>query len=74
MANRKVTYAKMHAGLFIPGPGTLGDTLPPGKKTLKNLRMTLEDSGNLLVESDESAPCVVPSANIIIMMLEPAKK
>lgn len=52
--SKQVTWAKLKSVLFVPGGvGQIADTLPPGNKTLKNLKMTLEDSGCLYLEWDE---------------------
>lgn len=53
---RSVVWAKLKSVLFIPGGlGQIPDTLPPGNKTLKGLKMTLEDSGCLYLEWEEGA-------------------
>lgn len=41
---KRVTYAKLHDGFFIPAIGNMKDTLPPDNKTLKGFKMTLEGS------------------------------
>lgn len=47
--NKKVIYAKLYEGFFVPGTGNLKDTLPPDNKTLRDLQMELDDCGGLLL-------------------------
>lgn len=73
---RKVTYAKLHAGVFIPGVGNLADTLPPQSKTLQGFTMTKVDGGNLLLQwKDEKTAtnqaAEVGASNIIVLAYEP---
>jgi hypothetical protein len=52
----KVTFAQLHSGLFIPNAGGNGkslhtkETLPPESSFLKNLQMTEESDGGILLE------------------------
>lgn len=74
--SRKVVYAKLHAGIFIPNVGSLSDTLPPATKTLKNLTMVKEQDGNLRLDwEDERSGTLhaaeVGSSNIIVLSYEP---
>lgn len=47
---KQVIYAQLHDVFFIPGEGQFTNTLPPNSKNLKNFKMTLQDSGQLLLE------------------------
>ena len=53
---KKVLYAKLHDGFFIPSLGNFKDTLPPDNKPLTGFKMTLQGStsdygpGSLLLE------------------------
>lgn len=74
----KVVYAKLHAGVFIPGVGNLADTLPPMMKTLKDFEMTKQVDGNLLLTwIDERTSTLqsaeVGSSNIIVLAYEGQK-
>jgi len=76
--SQKVTYAKLHAGVFIPGVGNLADTLPPLGKTLQNFTMTKQEDGNLRLEWDSPATAKhetaeVGSSNIIVLAFESSK-
>lgn len=42
--SRKVKYVKFHDGLFVPGLGTIGDTLPSQQKNFR-LNMTTDITG-----------------------------
>lgn len=44
---KKITYAKLHDGFFIPGVGNMKDTLPPDNKSLPEFNMVLEDNGSI---------------------------
>lgn len=66
--SRKVTWAKFHQGLFIPGAGTIGDTLPSSSKTLK-LEMFHTAEGLQVFCNNVEA--VVPWANVILAVLAP---
>lgn len=74
--SRKVVYAKLHAGIFIPGVGNLADTLPPASKTLKDLSMTKQEDGNLLITWTDLSlgkyqAAEVGASNIIVIAYEP---
>lgn len=49
---KEVTEAQLYETLHVIGIGQIDKTLP-GKKTLKNLKMSLQDNGSLLVEWEE---------------------
>lgn len=75
---RKVVYAKLHAGVFIPGVGNLAETLPPVSKTLKGFAMTKQSDGNLRLEwVDErtatNQAAEVGASNIIVIAYESEK-
>lgn len=45
---RKISFIKLHEGLFVPGPGNLGDTFPisaGGGKTIDELDMSCNPIG-----------------------------
>lgn len=52
---KPVIYAQLHTGFFVPGikNGNFKETLPAHDKTLKNFKMTLEDSGTLSLEWED---------------------
>ena len=66
--SKKVKFAKFHAGLFLPGLGNIGETLPSQNKTLSDLTMILVPEGLLI--SAKGVDIVVPSANVVLMQLE----
>lgn len=71
--NKKVTYARFHQSVYVPGLGELGTVLPPQHKTLDNVTMTSTDHG-LHVTSGlkgRGVEFLIPSANIVIMVLAP---
>lgn len=75
---RKVVYAKLHAGVFIPGVGNLADTLPSASKTLKDFTMTKQEDGNLRLDwIDErtatNQAAEVGASNIIVIAYEAEK-
>lgn len=74
----KVTYAKLHAGIFIPGVGALKDTLPPDGKTLENFVMVKQGDGNLRLSWTNKARALretaeVGASNIIVLVFEGEK-
>jgi hypothetical protein len=76
--SRKIVYAKLHTGVFIPGVGNLSDTLPPAGKTLRNFTMSTKANGNLYLSwEDERAAtnqaAEVGVSNISIIAYEPIK-
>lgn len=62
---RPVKYAKFHEGIFIPGVGDLGKTLPSPMKTLPDLEMNLEDT--VLEINTKHQTIYVPLANVAFM-------
>lgn len=67
--DKPVIYAQVNETFFVPGQknGNFGPTLPPANLSLKNFRMTLQDSGNLLLEWEEGAltkSYTVPQGNL----------
>lgn len=47
--SKRVVYAKLHDGFFIPSVGNMKDTLPPDSKTLSDFNMYLQENGGLLL-------------------------
>lgn len=78
MSFRKVTYAKTHADIFIPGIGSLTQTLPPANKNIA-LEMFFTPDG-LFIKAGfmgRSAEVIIPHANVALAVLgpeEPVKK
>ena len=77
--SKKVTYAKLHAGVFIPTVGNLSDTLPPQSKTLQELTMTTQPNGNLHLawydeRKNEERSAEVGASNIIVLAYESSKR
>lgn len=82
MSNKKVVYAKLHDGFFVPptvggqnGGGNFSDTLPPNK-TLENFSMELEPSGALLLTWTSLGfkhSCLVGAANVKNAVFAPEK-
>jgi hypothetical protein len=69
-----VTWAKVHAPLFIPGVGNLKETLPPDNKTLPEFRMSLRDDGSLMLSwkaGTQTKRFVIGAASVLSAMLEP---
>ena len=50
---KEVVQAQLYETLHVIGVGQIDKTLPPHGKTLKNLDMTLNDNGSILVEWEE---------------------
>lgn len=73
MLNRKVTYARLHQGIYVPQAGDLGAVLPPSSKTLENLHMHTDGNGLFLDFNYRGIKnsTFIPLANIIIMSLAP---
>jgi len=76
--SKKVIYAKLHAGIFIPSVGNLSETLPPQGKTLKNFTMEKRPDGNLSLSWDDLASAThneaeVGSSNIVVLVYESEK-
>lgn len=66
---KSVVYAQLREVFFVPGMknGNFGPTLPNTNATLKNFKMTLQDSGDLLMEWEEgnyTQSYTVSSSNI----------
>lgn len=69
MAKQYIKYAKVQTGLFIPGLGEMGTTLPPSK-TFSKFVMSLSNEG-LLIETafqNRSETWSVPYANVVLMV------
>ena len=74
--SKKVSYAQLHAGFFVPGYGNFKETLPPDNKTLKNFAMTLTTGDAILlswnnVQTNAPVEYLVGAANIKGAMLIP---
>ena len=70
--NRPVVYAKFHQALFIPGGGTLGDTLPSTNKTLIGLKMSYTPAGLFVQFGAHDA--LVPWPNVAVAKFGPPTK
>lgn len=72
MSFRSVTYAKTHADIFIPGIGSLTQTLPPMNKNIQ-LEMFLTPEGLLIqaMHMGRRAEALVPHANVVLCVLGP---
>lgn len=68
---RKVTYAKFHQSLFIPGIGTLGDSLP---SPVKAFDTSMETSAEGLYIKINTAEAIVPWANVVLAKLAAEEK
>lgn len=76
--SKKVTYARLHTGFFVPGFGNFKETLPPDGKTLKDFKMEKQSDGNLLLTwKDEKTATIqsyeISSSNIVGMQFEAEK-
>lgn len=69
--SRKVTYARFHQNLYVPGAGELGTVFPPNTKTLENLSMTAEKEGLYIsfIYKALKTELLIPLANVSIMTL-----
>jgi len=76
---KKVVYAKLHEGFFIPGgvgsPGNMSDTLPSQNKTLENFSMQEDDLGRLILTWTQGRgrierSCSVAAANVKVAVYE----
>ncbi len=77
--SKKVVYAKLHTGPFIPGVGTLTDTLPPQGKTLKDFTMYKAADGNLQLswtdlQAGTNETAEVGASNVIVLKYESEKR
>lgn len=72
---RKVTYAKLHTSSFIPGVGTMGDTLPPSHKSTK-LEMSYSDSGLEVIATEKGITTTVlfPPGTVAMVAFAPEPK
>lgn len=71
---KKVSYAKTHSDIFIPGIGSLTQTLPPQTRNV-HLDMFQSVNGLLLKASFQGvkAQAVIPYANVVLMVLDPSE-
>lgn len=72
--SRKVLNARLHTNLFVQGAGQLGDTLPPGTKTLSKLEMELTAHEGLSVKfvaQGKPFEILIPAGNISMLNLAP---
>lgn len=71
--NRRVTFARLHQNIHLPGAGELGNTLPPSSKTLNNLVMTFVDAGLVVKFSYNriNSELLIPAANVAVASLAP---
>lgn len=60
----KVKFLQMHTDLFLPGLGTVSNTLPPQNKTIPGLTMTWLESGAVRLDWT-SSPKVIGGSAII---------
>lgn len=74
--NRKVVYARLHAGAYVPGAGELGTTFPSQSKTLENLSMNTAELGLHIsfTYRGVNKEVIIPAANVIIMELATDEK
>lgn len=67
--SKKVTYAKLHDELFLPGGvGNLGKVLPSQGKTVRGdgLKMTYDSDG--LHVSANGINCLIPPASVFMVV------
>lgn len=72
--SRKVTYAKLHHPLFIPGIGELGSVFPPQSKTLSGLSMEVDENLNLTLSFKHTGverEAGVPAATVAGVLYAP---
>lgn len=72
--NRKVKYARLQTGMYIPGlTGELGNTLPPSNKTLDNLDMTALEASLLVSFTYKGIKkeILIPYGNVVLADLVP---
>jgi hypothetical protein len=66
---RKVIYAKLQTGVFVPGAGDLGTVFPPKSKTFKELSMELSHADSLIVKfkyNEIKMSLMIPAANVVV--------
>jgi hypothetical protein len=73
MRRQLIKFLKTHAEIFIPGVGTLKQTLPPDNRTLESLVMTRTELGGVLLEIKAAgvpgtAVVEIPSADVAYMV------
>lgn len=72
---KKVKYARLHTGIFIPDVGDLGSTLPPKNKTF-DLDMSYGELDGLegLHIVCKGQALIVPPGNISLCVFAPETK
>lgn len=73
MANRKVIYARLHQGIYLPNAGDLGTVLPPSSKTLEHLAMVTDGDALFLDFTYRGIrnSALIPLANVAVLSLVP---
>lgn len=67
--NRKVSYMRLHANLYVPGIGEMGSVLPNPSKTFKDFSVTKIDDGFIILANN--IEIWVASANVVLAVLAP---
>jgi hypothetical protein len=72
METTKVTYLRLHEGLYVQGPGNLGDVFPTIEKGIQNLDMSTSTAGVIVKGSrlGKAFKFLVPYANIKVACLD----
>ncbi len=65
---KKLRHASFHKELFVPGLGTLGNTLPSPNKSLPGLELFLVEEGVLI--STKGVHTIIPHANVVLAVLD----
>lgn len=69
---KKISWAKIHGELFVPGIGNMKSTLPPDNKTFKGgFSMTFDVEG--LRCKAGAIEFLIPSASVQLAVVEPEK-
>lgn len=68
---RKVNYVKLHSSdTFLPGIGSVGNTLPPSNKTLNGLSIYFDtDTSDVLFLEVSGREYILPMASVQVLAL-----
>lgn len=71
--NRTVTYARLHAGIFLENVGELGTIFPPKDKTVDNLQLGTTEIGLVIsgIRRGYAFEALVPWSNVTHVALAP---
>lgn len=80
LSKRPVNFVRLHTGIFIPGIGNVGDSLPSANKTFASFSMHHEEAGvyfhvkQLPQSGGKSAEGLLPWAAVAVAVYGPELK